>query len=227
MGSGFRHSPCEKVSGPFCPPPAGVFVEMATAGTPLRRARSFHRVRTPLNELGEPGRSYHGRAMASLSLKDHASLQLASLHSSGDVGSHAAVAHRAPSPLPTCGTPVRRARSFQRVLSPRRERACSLPAGGDSRTAGVVGTPVRRARSFQRVLSPRRERARSLPAGGSSGAAGVGGAEASSASAVAEDKGPGSDAPFPLAGRPVRRAGSFQRVVSPRRSSHSEPWPWP
>ena len=163
--------------------------KMATAGTPLRRARSFHRVRAPLNELGEPGRSYHGRAMASLSLKEYTR--------SGDAGSscsHASFpAHRAPSLPPACGTPVRRARSFQRVLSPRRERSCSLPAGGGS--GGSGGGAVR--------------------------------AEASSASPVMEDTGGGSGssgAPFPSAGRPVRRAGSFQRV-SPRSTWHSKPWP--
>ena len=173
----------------------------ATAGTPLRRARSFHRARATSNELGEPGRPYHGRAMASLSLKDHTSLslQLALSRSSiGEVGtscSHAAASHRGPSPPPACGTPVRRARSFQRVLSPRRERSSSLPGGGGGRAAGAAG-----------------------------------GTEASSACTAVADAGSSSSGsgptPFPLAGRPVRRAGSFQRVVSPRRSTRSEPRPW-
>ena len=162
---------------------------MATAGTPVRRARSFHRVRAPLNELGEPARSYHGRAMSSLSLKEHT-------RSSGDAGSSSShtsfPANREPSLPPACGTPVRRARSFQRVLSPRRERSCSLPAEGASSGSG----------------------------------AGVGGVE------VTQEKGGGSGsgssgAPFPSAGRPVRRAGSFQRVVYPRSSRRSKPSPWP
>ena len=161
---------------------------MATAGTPVRRARSFHRVRAPLNEFGEPARSYHGRAMSSLSLKEHT-------RSSGDAGSsssHASFpANREPSLPPACGTPVRRARSFQRVLSPRRERSYSLPAEGASGGSG----------------------------------AGVGGVE------VTQDTGGGSGGgssgvPFPSAGRPVRRAGSFQRVVYPRSSRRSKPSPW-
>ena len=167
----------------------GRYLHMATAGTPVRRARSFHRVRAPLNELGEPARSYHGRAMSSLSLKEHT-------RSSGDAGSsssHASFpANREPSLPPACGTPVRRARSFQRVLSPRRERSCSLPAEGASSGSGD----------------------------------GVGGVE------VTQEKGGGSGsgssgAPFPSAGRPVRRAGSFQRVVYPRSSRRSKPSPWP
>ena len=124
----------------------------------------------------------------------------------------------------SCGTPLRRARSFARAPSSRASgdgsgagsyhgRAPSPRAsapGEDSprvETAACgpgqlcvtprAGRPVRRARSFQRVLSP--NRARDGPEAG--------------------EHTLHTDVSGPPCGRPVRRTGHFERAVSPRRSA--------
>ena len=66
---------------------------------PLQRARSFHRVRQPIGGelIGEP-RSYHGRAMAALSLKETAGAGGATPSVAAAVGTsreHAATARHA------------------------------------------------------------------------------------------------------------------------------------
>ena len=116
-----------------------------TSGKPLRRARSF--ARAPSSPRDGSGAGYHGRAASPRSTaqgEDSPRLQTAACGTDQ---------------TPRAGRPVRRARSFQRVLSPHRGRG-GLEAGEHTEQDDVpgpsCGRPVRRTGHFERAVEPRR-----------------------------------------------------------------------